>query len=141
MDADDEGVWQDGVLVLWEGRKDKTSGRGSWDSSIPTTPPNYPSITCPVMELNLAHHHHLVVGCKGDTRSGGLPGTPESSPQVSDPLSPHFRGTSAPSKRFWGTTHSPQSWDTSVLITWGPTGALGRGTPPEWDLLLSTMGS
>lgn len=60
VDADDEGAGQDGVLVLGGGGK--TSGRGGWEASSPSTPPdppNCPSITCPAVSTSCSWNSSL----------------------------------------------------------------------------------
>lgn len=122
VDADD-GVWQDCVLVLVVGRKDKTSGRGA---TTPPDPLNCPSITCPAIELSLAHHHD-----PGEAAQGGCLGSPNRllKAQTHFHLSPG--AAQPPAKGFGAQPTLHRSGDTSVLITWDPTGASGRGTPGD----------
>lgn len=91
MDANDEGVGRDGVLILGEGRIGAKGGSGASSPSPPQAPPcprcYLPSCVHQLeLELILANHHHLVVGCGGGTRLTELPRTPPGMSLPSTPL-------------------------------------------------------
>lgn len=92
VDADDKGVWQDGVFVL--GRAGAVPG----GTPGPAAPQPLPQVLPPALpaqlELILVHHHHLV-GCGDGTTLTGLPGTP-APPHPGNSLPHTPGGASAP---------------------------------------------
>lgn len=115
VDADDEGVGQDGVLVLGGGTKPVAGVAGRpaapQHPQTPQTAPALPARPCPPAAAGTHPCPPPPSCCRlqgGHQVRRGLPGTPKPSPQGSDARPPHSRGTSAPSTRFWGTTHAPQ---------------------------------
>lgn len=88
------------------------------------------------LKLIFAHHQHLVLGCKGGTRSGGLPGTPKSSPGGSvRPTSTSFQEHLSPQQKVLG--HNPPPTKVGARLSSSPGASQGyqdegprAGSPP-----------
>lgn len=73
----------------------------------PQNPPNCPSIR---WNSSLPTTTTTLEAARLAPGQGAFLGPPKSSPQGSNPLPFHSRGTSALSTKFWGTSHPLQKW-------------------------------
>lgn len=147
------------VYSSWVGGQNQWQGWLGGQQPLNTPrPPKLPQHYLPgrvhqlQLELILAHHHHLVVGCKGGTRLGGAAWDPQTLPPRLRRTATSFQGHLSPQHKVLGYNPRPAEVRTRLSSSPGtPQGHQEKDpgqaaphpptSPPAGDLLLSTVGS